>query len=370
MDKHSLKFLDGLRGLAALYVVVGHARWLLWEGFTGFQSHVTQYAWWDKILAYALVAFRYGHEAVLFFFVLSGFVIHLKYAHQWQKGALIPFDWLNYLKRRAKRIYPPFLLSLGLAGILVMLGKQAGFSIYEAATPYPLINQNIQPVTDFQTLLGNLAFVMGTYVPVFGANGPLWSLKYEWWFYMVYPLLVVLNRRNIYPATVLVVFLFGVSFFSAYWPMKLIQEVASLLLSWWLGVLLAEIFVGRIRLSWAYLLCLIPALGLGLLGLGQHTVLNDTFCALGFTGLLAFCFWLQSKGITLFIFEKFKWLGDCSYTLYIIHFPVMVLISGFLIQRNGVLPAHFWFVIGGTMLVVLLAWFLHFVVEKPFATRK
>jgi peptidoglycan/LPS O-acetylase OafA/YrhL len=365
LDKNALKFLDGLRGLAAFYVVVGHARWLLWEGFSNFQGHNEQYVWWDQVLAYGLVAFRYGHEAVLFFFVLSGFVIHLRYAKKWREDASVPFDWLNYLKRRVRRIYPPFLLSLVLAFLLVLIGRQAGFSIYRAATPYPLINQNIQPAIDFQTLLGNLGFLMGTYVPVFGTNGPLWSLKYEWWFYMVYPLSAVLNRRNIYPATVLVLFLFMASFSPAYWPVKLLQEVASLLLSWWLGVLLAEVWVGRIRLHWGYLMLLTPVLSLGLLGTGQHPVVNDTFCALGFMGLLAFCFWLQIQGVQLIALDRLKWLGDCSYTLYIVHFPVLVWLSGWVIQSKGQLPAHFWYV-----MVVILAWLLHFVVEKPFVSRK
>jgi peptidoglycan/LPS O-acetylase OafA/YrhL len=370
LDKNALKFLDGLRGLAALYVVIGHARWLLWEGFAGFQSHAVQYAWWDKVLAYVLVFFRYGHEAVLFFFVLSGFVIHLQYARKWQKDASIPFDWLNYLKRRVKRIYPPLILVFGLSFFLVRIGQNAGFSIYSASTPYPLINQNIKATIDLKTLFGNLAFLMDTYVPVFGSNGPLWSLKYEWWFYMLYPFIVSFNRRSIFPATTLVVLLFVASFFPAYWPLLLLNQIAGLLFSWWLGVFLAEVFVGRIKWAWSLLFWLSPILGLGLLGVVKNSVVSDTLCALGFTGVLSFCFWLQSRGIKLAILERLKWLGDCSYTLYVVHFPIMVLLSGFLIQKNGVLPTHFGFVIGGTIMVVLLAWLLHFIVEKPFTARK
>jgi peptidoglycan/LPS O-acetylase OafA/YrhL len=369
-NPQSLLFLDGLRGLAAIYVVIGHARWLLWEGFAGFQSHVSQYTWWNEILAYALVIFRYGHEAVLFFFVLSGFVIHLKYARQWQKDASTPFDWFHYLKRRAWRIYPPLFLVFGLSYCLVIVGQNAGFSIYSSNSPYPLINENIKAVIDLKTLLGNLAFLMDTYVPVFGTNGPLWSLKYEWWFYMVYPIIVSFNKRSIFPATAMVILLFIASFFPAYWPLLLLNQIAGLLLSWWLGVILAEVFVGRVQYPWSKLLLLSPILGLGLLDLGKNPVLNDTYCALGFAGVLSFCFWLQSRGMSLIVLEKLKWLGDCSYTLYVVHFPLMVLISGFLIQKNGLLPTHFGFVVAVIFLVVLLAWLLHFVIEKPFASRK
>ena len=87
-------FLDGFRGLAAFYVMVGHARWLLWEGYSqGFQKHPESYTAINKALMYFFSLFKYGHEAVLFFFVLSGFVIHLRYAKRIaEQGASAKFD--------------------------------------------------------------------------------------------------------------------------------------------------------------------------------------------------------------------------------------------------------------------------------------
>src|SRR5919205_40528 len=115
----SLLFLDGLRGLAALYVVAGHARWLLWEGYSeGFLAHPGQYTGLGKLLVYASALLRYGHEAVLFFFVLSGFVIHLRYSRQLRAGnGESRFDWRSYVWRRAKRLYPPLLFALILTAV-------------------------------------------------------------------------------------------------------------------------------------------------------------------------------------------------------------------------------------------------------------
>src|ERR1700722_10771871 len=83
-DARSTLFLDGLRGLAALYVAMHHAFWLLQEGYTaGYLAHPAAYSRAQKIVALASSSiFRLGHEAVLFFFVLSGFVIHLRYARR------------------------------------------------------------------------------------------------------------------------------------------------------------------------------------------------------------------------------------------------------------------------------------------------
>jgi peptidoglycan/LPS O-acetylase OafA/YrhL len=190
IENGNLLFLDGLRGLAALYVMVGHARWLLWEGYSeGFQKHPENYTVMNKALVYFFSLFKYGHEAVLFFFVLSGFVIHLRYARRMaEQGMAAKFDWGAFVWRRARRLYPPLLAAIVLAFILDSIGKANGFSIYHQGTPYPVVNANVVSHLDGITLLGNLAFLMNTYVPVFGCNGPLWSLKFEWWFYMIYPL--------------------------------------------------------------------------------------------------------------------------------------------------------------------------------------
>lgn len=105
-ENGGLLFLDGLRGLAAFYVMVGHARWLLWEGYSeGFQKHPASYSTLNKALMYFLSLFRYGHEAVLFFFVLSGFVIHLRYARRMaEQGMAAKFDWAAFVWRRARRL--------------------------------------------------------------------------------------------------------------------------------------------------------------------------------------------------------------------------------------------------------------------------
>src|SRR5271155_4374259 len=94
-----LQFLDGLRGLAAFYVMAGHARWLLWEGYSeGFQRHPESYSAINKALMYFLSLFGHGDDAVLFFFVLSGFVIHLRYAQRIaEQGAVVKFDWAKFV---------------------------------------------------------------------------------------------------------------------------------------------------------------------------------------------------------------------------------------------------------------------------------
>jgi len=370
-ENSDLLFLDGLRGLAAFYVMVLHARWLLWEGYSeGFQKHSGSYSALAKMQMYCFSLFRYGHEAVLFFFVLSGFVIHLRYARRMaEQGMAAKFDWAAFVWRRARRLYPPLLAAMGLALILDNIGKANGYAIYSQSTPYHLINANVASQLDGVTLLGNLAFVMNTYVPVFGCNGPLWSLKFEWWFYMIYPLFCLLSRRSIALATALMAGLFAASYFPSGWPLRLLHDVFTAMLAWWLGALLADIFAGRLQWRWPWV-----AVGAGITGvLVLHFTgpLHDLGVGLIFSAVLAGGFTLKEWKIRLLWLEKLKPLGDMSYTLYVTHFPILVLAGGWLMSRSpkGLLPQHFGWVWAGMATTMLVAYGLHFIVERPFLSR-
>jgi peptidoglycan/LPS O-acetylase OafA/YrhL len=62
-----------------------------------------------------------------------------------------------------------------------------------------------------------------------------------------------------------------------------------------------------------------------------------------------------------------NFIGDFSYTLYVIHFPVLVFMSGYVLKKNGnIMPQHFGYVFLGIMICIVLAYLLHFLLEKPF----
>lgn len=352
--------------------MVGHARWLLWEGYSdGFAKHPQDYSLAGKLGVYFFSLFKYGHEAVLFFFVLSGFVIHLRYARQLAApvGGEVHFGWKEFVWRRVRRLYPPLLAAILLSFCLDSLGKSLGFPIYFQNTLYANINANIAPHLDLGTLGGNLAFLMQTYVPAFGTDGPLWSLKYEWWFYMIYPAFWWVSRRSWVAATAFMTGLFAASFWQSYWPLKLLQQVFSAMLIWWLGVVLADFYAGRIKLSWRMVVA--GALGLGGAAFALGVGLRPLAVGCGFAALLAAGFGLEARGIRLSWLDKLKPLGDMSYTLYVTHFPVLVLLGGWLMSRNagGLLPRHFGWVWAGIATTLVLAYGLHFIIEKPFLSR-
>src|SRR4051812_15465120 len=96
-----LEFLDSVRGLAALSVVASH--FVLAYGVppgSRFMNNSPLHIWWD------------GSAAVSMFFVLSGFVLSLKYFRHTDAPRLDDFTYLGFAAARALRIFVPYLVVL------------------------------------------------------------------------------------------------------------------------------------------------------------------------------------------------------------------------------------------------------------------
>ncbi|WP_157309532.1 acyltransferase family protein [Chitinophaga tropicalis] len=367
--QRKIHFLDGLRGIAAFYVMAGHARWLLWEGFNeGYLKNGHLYSSVDKLCMYFLSLFKWGHEFVLFFFVLSGFVIHLGYAKKLTADPEVKISIKEYLYKRIKRIYPPFLFAIFLTALLDFIGSKYGFSIYSGDTPYSSINKQIGNTShSISTLFGNILFLFPEYVPRFGTNGPTWSLKFEWWFYILYIPFLFMSRKNIYLSTGLVVLLFVVSFFPGIWPVAILQTIFSSMLCWWFGVLIAEVVAGRLKIPLLYLTGAFLVGFVGLFLFKSRLDIADLRTAFFFSALLSFFLWYNNKEYSLRLLERLKPLGDFSYTLYIIHFPILVFLSGIILKiNNNYLPRHSWYVFAGMVVCIVIAYLCYFLVEVPF----
>jgi peptidoglycan/LPS O-acetylase OafA/YrhL len=154
--------LDGMRGLAALFVVLHHC-WLM--SFPGFPADSGP--WW---LGWLL----YGHFAVVVFIVLSGFSLAVSPARsQWRLGGAGRFA-----RRRAWRILPPYWAALA-------------FSLAVAWTLVPQPGEG--PPTAKSVVLYGLLLqdIAGSPSP----NGAFWSIAVEAHLYLFFPLMLVVLRR-------------------------------------------------------------------------------------------------------------------------------------------------------------------------------
>jgi peptidoglycan/LPS O-acetylase OafA/YrhL len=139
---------------------------------------------------------------------------------------------------------------------------------------------------------------------------------------------------------------------------------------WWLGALLAEMYCGRVKIRFNHVAYLAPLLPI-LIVVSLKIATPEISWGLAFTGVIAAGFAMQESGLRLRLLERLKPLGETSYTLYVIHMPIIVLISGWLMSRsaNHQLPRGVLWPLAASALVLIVAYPIHLIVEKPF-TRK
>ena len=143
------------------------------------------------------------------------------------------------------------------------------------------------------------------------------------------------------------------------------------MICWWLGVLIAEISAGRLR---------IPLLNFSVISIcgfimmffiRQNAVFYDLQIAFLFSAILSFLLCYSQKGINFSFLAFLKPIGDFSYSLYIIHFPILVFLSGLIMKLNqNKLPQHSYFIIGGIFICLTISYLAHFLVEIPFTGSK
>lgn len=196
MDKRGtrLEHLDMLRGCAALLVMLGHLR-----AFT----FVNLGAVPNKSVAvkafYAMTSL--GTEAVIVFFVLSGYLVGGKVIADMLSAR---WNWGRYLLRRLTRLWIVLVPALVLTAVLDWVGQQLGgngyggqfYSIYFSGPT----NLNTHLLS---TWFGNLFFLHTVTVPVFGSNGPMWSLANEFWYYALFPLIAFAALVRSHAATLI-----------------------------------------------------------------------------------------------------------------------------------------------------------------------
>jgi len=170
--------LDLVRGLTAITVVTGHVRAML---FVDLASLGTPSG--PERLFYAATAF--GHEAVMVFFVLSGFFV----GGGVLGAARRDWEWTPYLVNRFTRIYVVLLPGLALTAAWDSVGYAADPGAYCESSA--ALNYDAHARLSAGVLLGNCTQLQTVLVPTFGSNGPLWSLANEAWYYLMFPALTL-----------------------------------------------------------------------------------------------------------------------------------------------------------------------------------
>ena len=165
--------LDSLRGLSALIVLFAHANQILIAPSTK---------------AFFGVAGLLAQGAVMVFFVLSGFLIGKSLTRNIHKNNTLNIN--SYLIDRFNRIYPPLIFSLIIVGTLYLIAPYffATNSLEFTASDHYLARQSFE--ITLSSVLSSAFFLNGFIGETISVNGPLWSLSYEVWYYILAALML------------------------------------------------------------------------------------------------------------------------------------------------------------------------------------
>ncbi len=338
--------LDALRGLLAVYVAIGHCRWLLWGGHAAWLA--SPFEPWETVPVYASAVFRYGREAVMVFFVLSGFFIHYQAAARLAVGPA-PVKVATFYRRRWHRLAPPYFFALAVTIVCDSIGRQWWPTIYLAQTGDSLLDETFaRGGYSGVSVIPALLVLPSSLARDFGSNGPLWSLAFEAVYYALYPAWWWLRRKSALaafvgvPAGCVALAFLPVGAF----PITVLMHYPI----WLMGAFIAEQLVARGTTS------VMAAIGLGLFAAGAMLhVVADTrlpvvIAAVMFgSGLVMFFASARARNPLLTAAE---FLGVRSYTIYIVHFPLLALISAYAFQVHGGRPMHGWLAVSGALACV------------------
>jgi len=313
-------WLDLFRGLAALAVCICHVRAVVMVDFVPATSGFAR-------LFYLGTGF--GPEAVIIFFVLSGYLVGGEVLRRLQTGVFVGRE---YAMKRLSRLYAVYLAAL----LLGALWDNVGWRFCNAhgryttdwlptMLPHPIAGQ-----LTWTTLLGNVAFTQTLLVPTFGSNSPLWSLANEAWYYLLFPLLAwpLLARGSRRSRLSCLIVAAAVIWFIR-------GQVLLYFSVWLLGIIPHLLTRPLLRSVWWPALALVAALGLSR---GHYLPFLPAF---GVHLLIAACFVLvvnslEHRPVRLPGTPGLpRFLAGFSYTLYLTHWPLALLLAASLEQWFG-----------------------------------
>lgn len=341
-----LRSLTGLRAFAAAWVVAFHMQAVIYTLFPA--THTLRHI------------LEPGYAGVDLFFILSGFIIALNYADRVGSWP----EYRRYLWRRLARIYP-----VHLATLLGMLS-------------IALIAQRFGLMTDYfrdNTARDFLSHIFLTHAWGFPTemtwNVPAWSISSEWLAYLLFPIILLATTRLSSPALkvgAVAVLLIGMPALLTVLPSGplYVQGVVRIAASFTAGVLLCQLFLAGqgARFLWGHIAAvaavLVVALGAACVAFGMRAYWITPGFALIIYSLAHDRGWLAR----VCAHRTALYWGRVSYSLYMTHFIVLMLIDAALpasqfVGANLVVKSAF--LLGQVGIVLAVAVGTYHLLEEP-----
>lgn len=320
--KPHYEILDGLRGVAALLVVAFHI----------FEAHATSH--FDQII-------NHGYLAVDFFFLLSGFVIGYAYDEQWTTMGL-----KDFFKTRLTRLQPMVVMGMVIGAVCFYFQDSVLWPHIHEVPAWKMI---LLMAVGFTLLPVPPALDIRGWAEMHPLNGPGWSLFYEYVANVLYALFVRRFSKTL--LTILVVLsavaLIHLAVTSPQgdivggWSLTLEQMhvgLARVMFPFFAGLLLFRTArLGHIKN--AFLLCsilLTIVLCMPRVGGADQIWLNGLYDALMVILVFPLIVFLGASGKIQnhTALKVCKFFGDISYPIYITHYPIIYIYTGWVANHQ------------------------------------
>lgn len=315
----NIKYLHIVRGLAALMVVVFHAKFVFWVGGTVYQKEIGLHSIGDYLLFSIDMLSSCGKECVVVFFILSAFVIkHSFSSHHYQ--------WSAFYKIRLIRIYWPFLVSLVLSiGVLFICVHYINPDIKtDHVREYNTRVGEAYNGFSFWQVIKTILFIdKGEYA---GFNYAYWSLGHELIFYFLFPVYNKLGKYAKFIAAAICSILFLITNNEIFYY-QLFFIAGLILYDYFSTVSQAPVIKNKI-IYWGILAFLFVMVNF------TNKMISEKFSDMV---TLVYSFFIFDY-ILYFIKRKnnlLMKLGDISYSLYLNHLPLLMLAYSIITLYTG-----------------------------------
>ena len=315
-SKPHYPILDGLRGVAAMIVVLFHI------------CEANSTGPYDQLI-------NHGYLAVDFFFVLSGFVIGYAYDDRWGKLTIGGF-----FKRRLERLQPMVIMGMLIGAACFYFGDSHMWPLIHTVPVWKML---LIMLIGFTLIPIPVSWDIRGWQEMHPLNGPAWSLFFEY----VANILYAIGLRKLSKTALTVFVLIAAAVLIQYavtcksgdltggWSLNEEQlriGFTRLVYPFFAGLLLSRIIKPG-HINNAFLQCsvlLLVVFCVPRIGDPQHAWLNGLFESLSIICVFPFIVYLGASGIIKGIKENkvCKFLGDISYPIYITHYAFIYIYTG------------------------------------------
>lgn len=338
--QHSI-LISALRGLAAVQVLAAHLRAQLFPGL----STLSDPSHWYQALAFFT---GFAHQAVVVFFLLSGWLVGGSLLNRMREPGVMLHYAIDRLTRLWIVLIPCFVITL-------MVGLYIGTADVSHLSFSPADEYSIA------AFVGNLFGLQDMLVPRYGGNFALWSLANETWYYVLFPLLVLphLDKRPVARMAALGALVVIAHFLSF--------RIVLYSVIWLLGVVASRVRVEAGRGVRAGIVLALAALSVYFRMAGSNDILTEkSFVQDGVFSIVFLVFLSsqqfpadQTRMATRLAARLGNLLAPFSFTLYVIHVPLLVLLRHLYapVRTAHLSPGHVadLFVYGAFFTLILVA---------------